>query len=531
MESEPAATAPQAFTRKASGLIRQASAWDVFNFDVINGIPGIIVIFMLLYIPGLYPGASIPLATLITGILAIPLVLVYARMATVFPRSGGDYVYNSRLLHPSVGFGINVTIVVAVLFLIGQGGVYTGGYGIGPLLRVTGIYWHNQGLIDAGNWVSSSGWGLFIVGAAALVGFILLFVFAGMKVYFKVQTSLMVVGTIALLIAIAYGLFLSKGTALNNIDHALKGAGSKGIAHFAVGTPVPFSLKQTLMCVLWPMFGLLAALYSCFIGGEVKQPAKSQQRGMLGALAFMSAELILVSAVFLHQFGYVFWANLGLANPSTYGISSTPTFIELSALSMHNGIIAVITLLLFSIWGIALVGVNTAVAARCMFAWSIDRIVPKWVSAVSTRWSSPYAALLLAMGLGIFWAALFSAKLLTPLGSLWGFNLAYTAVFISAILLPFRMRALWKSSPCNGVLAGIPTIAIWGVAALVAQGFFDYVTATDQIAGVTPASGFIKFSAFFMIALAATAFYFVVRAVRRRQGLDIDLNFKEVPPE
>jgi amino acid transporter len=529
--SSNVAAAPQTFTRKASGLVRSASFFDVFNFNVVNSIVGIGIIFMLAYIPSFYPGASLPWAVVITACLTAVQVAVYARMSTVFPRSGGDYVYTSRLIHPSIGFGFNLAIVVGIFFLIGQGGVYTGGYGIGPLLTVAGIYGRNPSLMDAGTWVSTSGWALFLIGAIALIGFICLFIFAGMKIYFRVQMGLMIAGAVGLLIAFIYGVALSRGTALHNIDQLLQGVGAEGVSKYAVGEAAPFSLKQTLMCVLWIELILGAALYSCFIGGEVKQPARTQQRGMLGALALITVEMFLGAVIFTHQFGYVFWANLGMANPGANGVSGVPSVIELSALSMNNRPVALLAMALFLVWGFALIGVNTAVTARCVFAWGLDKIVPKWLSRVSARFHSPYAALIVVMIGGVAWAAVFSAGLLTPLGSLWGFWLAYTGVFISAIILPFRMRPLWRASPCNGVVLGVPTIVIWGVGALIVQGYWDYVTFTDQVAGITPSQGIVKFGFFFFIAAAGIVTYFVSRAIRRTQGVDIDRNFQEVPPE
>src|SRR5919202_1436286 len=65
-------TAPELFTRNATGLVRELSAFDAFN-------------------------------------------LVYLYFTTLMPRSGGDYVWVSRTLHPSLGFIVNFSLTFVFL--------------------------------------------------------------------------------------------------------------------------------------------------------------------------------------------------------------------------------------------------------------------------------------------------------------------------------------------------------------------------------------------------------------------------------
>src|SRR5438132_103620 len=73
--------APEVFARKASGLIRTASVFDVFSFNVLSGLIGISSLFILSLVPAFYPGANLWLATLFGGLEVLPLVLVYARLS------------------------------------------------------------------------------------------------------------------------------------------------------------------------------------------------------------------------------------------------------------------------------------------------------------------------------------------------------------------------------------------------------------------------------------------------------------------
>src|SRR3954463_14191712 len=103
-ESPPAGGGTQVFARNATGLRREASARDIFIYNTNNQNVGIGVTFMVLLIPALYVGGSMVTATILAGILALPMAGVYAYFAAAMPRSGGDYIYISRTLHPFLGF-------------------------------------------------------------------------------------------------------------------------------------------------------------------------------------------------------------------------------------------------------------------------------------------------------------------------------------------------------------------------------------------------------------------------------------------
>jgi len=93
------ATAPvQVFTRRASGLVRVMSPYSAFAYNILN----IGVIFPWVYITplALDPGASVWGGILICGAFASLLAVVYAGLASAMPRTGGDYVFQSRTLRP-----------------------------------------------------------------------------------------------------------------------------------------------------------------------------------------------------------------------------------------------------------------------------------------------------------------------------------------------------------------------------------------------------------------------------------------------
>lgn len=54
-------------------------------------------------------------AWVVGGLLALLGASVYAELGAMFPRAGGEYVYLSRALHPSVGF-VSGCVSIAVGF-------------------------------------------------------------------------------------------------------------------------------------------------------------------------------------------------------------------------------------------------------------------------------------------------------------------------------------------------------------------------------------------------------------------------------
>ena len=57
-------------------------------------------------------------ASIIAGLFCILLALIFASLTSVMPRSGGDYVFTSRILHPALGWMESWTLVIASVLII-----------------------------------------------------------------------------------------------------------------------------------------------------------------------------------------------------------------------------------------------------------------------------------------------------------------------------------------------------------------------------------------------------------------------------
>ena len=55
-----------------------------------------------------FPRMNFFIAILISGLVSVPVWTLFAEFTARFPKLGGDYVINSRILHPAIGFGVNL---------------------------------------------------------------------------------------------------------------------------------------------------------------------------------------------------------------------------------------------------------------------------------------------------------------------------------------------------------------------------------------------------------------------------------------
>src|SRR5512137_1752185 len=93
-----------AFARKASGLVRGLSILDAFGVGFMN--QGITVSMWVMISMGLsvYTGGNLIIATLLSAFFCgVGFPLVWGILGGSMPRSGGEYIYNSRILHPLIG--------------------------------------------------------------------------------------------------------------------------------------------------------------------------------------------------------------------------------------------------------------------------------------------------------------------------------------------------------------------------------------------------------------------------------------------
>ena len=146
---------PEVFSRKASGLSRVMSPWSAYMYNFLT--MGVIFPWTFVWAPQAFPGVSVWMACLFATLLELPIALAYCWMATAMPRSGGDYVFQSRVLGGAIGFPIVMSgFVVWILQWLALAGWLFAVLGLAPLFMGLGVHYENQSLISAAVWVQSS---------------------------------------------------------------------------------------------------------------------------------------------------------------------------------------------------------------------------------------------------------------------------------------------------------------------------------------------------------------------------------------
>lgn len=527
------------FARKATGLVRQAGAKDVFVYNVnfINIAIG--VAFMFLFMPnGSYPGVNIYLSILLCTFIVLPTSLVYAMFASAMPRSGGEYVYVSRATTPLLGFVANWNYTVWCFFYIGVPAAFLGKYGISALFREWGVLAGSQEMTTWGNWFSTP-LGTALTGSVLIVVFAVIFVY-GVSLYMRIQNISFILASIGLGVTAVVLLSHSPHSAVaafNHYAHAFTGkADTYGVIRSTLGagavTAAPFSLRQTLISMTWPFTVLGFSIASAYIGGEIKGANRSQMVGMPGSLIYSSAWLLILSLVTLHAFGFSFLGNIAAIDPSKVGLSFTPTFSELAASLTHHLWLTLIIGVSFAIWTYAWLPIYILTATRNVLAWALDGLAPAKVAEVNERTHSPMMAIVVSALLGIvfLWVYAYDAAFTTITGFFGQVCGTFMLTSIAAIVFPFTQKDMFEGSPVAWRVAGIPVLSVMGALSAIGMGIIAWAFLNDPQSGVSfssPLMLYVNLGVF----LSGFVYFYAVKFIKARQGVDIGLAFAEIPPE
>ena len=536
------------FARQATGLIREFSAFHalVFNASFIN--VGLILIYMFLYVPSFHSGASMLVACIIGTVIAVPMALANAMLAVTYPRSGGEYVYNSRVLRPCIGFATNFNITIWLLFYIGVSCALFPKYGLSALCRYFGANWGSDGFIRAGMWFTTPS-GIFVVGTIVLFVVVCLWVVGSRRVA-RIQSWYFLFGCAGVTLAVV--ILLCTGgeqytQRLNSYFVRLGGEAGSLAAQTAEAkeygyATAPFSHITTLLILFWPASFLFWGNASTYFGGEVRNAKYSQLIGLTGAIILAGLLITCTVAAFKKTVGAETLGVINYLHLCGGGPGFSPTYAEFAAVATSSRLIGLIILAACTYWTIAFVPLCMGACTRNFLAWSLDRLAPQVLSQVSPRFHSPVPALIFCGVVGEIFVFLhaFVPAFAFMVGVVGAF-LTFIATAISATVLPFRRAQTFENSPVNWRWRGFPVITIVGVLAILGLLAVEISVLSDPYSGISllPSTdaGYGAGIPFRMLlvnlAILAAGFvvYYVAKLIRKSQGIDVTFAFKQIPPE
>lgn len=540
------AAKPEVFSRKASGLSRVMSPWSAFMYNFLT--MGVIFPWTFVWAPAAFPGVSVWTACLLAILLELPIALAYVWMATAMPRSGGDYVFQSRVLGGAVGFPVVMSgFVIWILQWVALAGWLLATLGVAPLFMGLGVHYESQGLIDAAVWAQGSQGvvTISIIGAAAMM----ILLVTGFKNYVRLQYFMFAATGILVVILLVQFLRTTPAefeAAINHFASVVDGRADyyawlqKDVADAGVNLAPAITFGAILLATPIVWTSLQWATYSVQQGGEIKgaRVFKNQMFIIIGSMIAVGCVLAAIAwaeerAVGTAFFNAVSHSYYYVVSASGDGIGSVLPFPGMFAIVISpNPIIVILVAVSFMLASLQITCNCYIGMTRIMVGMSLDRTLPAWFSKVSPRFRSPVNAHLIYFALGCvailgynYWTQWYSMTLGVTLAC----GYVFTISCLAAALLPFRAKALYEASPgAKYTLGGFPLVTIFGVIGFVFGLWALIMFLTNSAYGLTGTTPYLVVAGIFVVCLIG---YWIGRAYNKGKGIDVNYAFLEVPPE
>ena len=521
------------YVRKATGLVRDISPLSATIFNILPTAPGVGLAVSVFWVLAVLPGAHIISAYWLTGLIALAIAACVGFLTMTMPRSGGDYILVSRSLGPPLGLASSASLMLVQILAAALFSYYFVVVGLIPGFAVIGLLSGREWWTDVSTTLSGQGWTFALTLAMVLIGAFL----ASLPVRraFRIQNITLAVAMLGLLVGII-SMFAISNSSFESAFNDLAGSGSYAQVIETAAVPAP----GTSWANTFPAVGALT-LFFCFswwsaqYGGEIRQSRTWKTVGsMTGSVLIYTVIYTIGTVALFHMAGDKFVAAANALNGTEdYPLAVAPYWHVLLAIGTKSTVLAIFLVVTFLFWFPAWVWLQFAQPIRAMFAWSFDGLLPRQVAYVHPRTATPVVAIGISTLLGIgaaiwvvygtnFFTALATITLLVtaPLGLL----------CLSALALPYLRPDIWRRSPLPIKIAGVPLLSWIGLAGTAATGVIVYALLKYPELGIANRGKTLLIMAGFIV--GPFIYYYAAREVQRRKnGVDIGLNYAEIPPE
>lgn len=520
------------FVRDSTGLVKSVSFLDAVTLNISNMSAGAAlatIAFTVLAVPsGFLSGMNLVYGAIIAFILSIPQIVVYTMMSRRLPRTGGDYVWVSRtfggLFGSSLSFMGYSMETLAYLALIALSAVSA----IGSVLVTQGYLGYLSIALPPGSGGDPTQ--VFLVGAIIFAILVAINIFKP-KVGYKLVSALVIIGIFSVIVAILALLSAGQTGVANymqnfaGVNATYSQVSNSYVSSFGTST---FNFSSTLF--LLPFFAIFVFPWlnaSPAVASEVK--GKNALRWNIPVSALIVFAIVAGSFATMYYVGGYSFINGALSNYNLV-ILNTFNFWTLAMGVSGNVWIAWLIGLGWILWELAILAYGIIVISRYLFAQSFDRFLPSKISYVSPKYGSPVVAHLIDLVITIAligFVSYFYGSLQTLFAAVIAAMIYFFFVGISAVIYGSKKER--GRSRLTLQVAGILMAIVF---AYIIYQFLAY----PQVWGTSfPAFGIPGYIfAYIYVAasfVAGLIIYAASRMYHKKRGINIDLAYREIPPD
>ncbi len=524
------------FVREATGLVKNVSFIDAITLNISNMSAGAalaIIGFTMVALPAEVVGGGINLvaASVIAFVLSIPQIVVYTMMTQRLPRTGGDYVWVSRIYGGLFGsalsfmgytletLGYLALIAVSAVFAIGSVGLFFTSPASSSFPFYLGLALPS--FIPGAEPISQ-----FVLGSVIFTILIVVNIFRP-KFGYKVVSVLTIIGVLTLLIGI--GVLVAAGR--GGVVAYMASLGDPKLTYDAVASSYQgptFGFSASLFIL--PFFAIFVYPWinaAPAVASEIK--GKSSIKWNVPISAFVVFVLVTGAFGAMYYAGGYEFTTAALSNPGLV-FDHSFNFWTLAMGVAQNSALASIIGVGWILWNVAILAYGIIVFSRYLFAQAFDRFLPATFAYVSPKYGSPVVAhvvdLVITVGL-VGLAAVFYGS----------FQTLFAFVIASMIYFLFIGLAAAVYAVKNEKGSAKSILLISGVLMAVVFAYIINLFLTSPTIWGSSATAFgipgYDLAYLYVIGsfVAGLVIYLASKAYHKKKGIDISLAYKEIPPE
>ena len=535
------------FLRKSVGLKRSLTVHDLFVFSAlsISLSPTCFIISSL--IPMYTPCGSLIPAIIVSFPITIVGVAVYCILSYMMPKTGGEYIWQTRILSKPVAYALNFCRWIATPIIAGSiyGEIVNNSFLI-PVLICLYKALNDKKLLDLTFWFSSKD-GVF-VSIILVVGFSFILSVLSVKNYGKIMKILFYGGLFGTLIITTICFLTPKFMFVNAFNDVWSkiiqyNSGVKLnyldiITEASKRNPKMFQPLENALYIVDLQAISIVSLWNLHLywgtsfSGEIKKPISLKNLFLafsLGGIIMNTLAIVLLPQIwrfmgyeFYQAISYLYWASDSLSPLYPY----PPLLITLHL----DPWFSLVIIFLVGMWVFGWIGMFIPPASRVVFAMAFDRTLPKEFGEIRKDLRSPLNASLLLASLTLFFGWI---RLYTPLSNYIGgilipLFLTYMGTGLTAILLPYTKPVFYsRKSPIKHG-GGKLLLVMCG---LIFTAYIMLVILTLAINLMYRVENPLQFSYLLTSFLTAIVIYYWYKWNLKRRRIDLTAIYKRLPPE